>query len=313
MRCLSDAAIRKGVPLAAAVQNQREAFVALEQRVVQVPERVIATTSHGTTLFKPFLNEQLFGLKVVSVRSGSVPGVIMLFDSASGLPSALMNATYLTALRTAAGSAVACDLLCERREKMTLTVFGSGLQAEMHVLTFASVRSFTRVNIVNRSAENGQRLAEKIRSELGDKVAVEVVALSESAKVRQCVAQSHCVVTATNSKEALFDGAALQRGTFVAAVGSYTTQMRELDDTLIRRATIVADDPAEVLRTSGDFVSQPPIVSSLGALLLRGNVDQFADSDVRLFKSVGTSVQDLFIASLALSLVQPDAQSIVTL
>jgi ornithine cyclodeaminase/alanine dehydrogenase-like protein (mu-crystallin family) len=111
------------------------------------------------------------------------------------------------------------------------------------------------------------------------------------------------------------------KGTFIAAIGSYTLSLRELDDVAIARSSIVADDPEEVgeiyvvpetysfdieqvLRTSGDFVSKPHIKCSLGSLLLKNNTSDFANADVILFKSIGSSVQDLFIAKLALRCVK---------
>ncbi len=319
MRCLSEEALRRHVSFAAAIESQQAAFVALQRGEVAVPERIVCATAGGPTLFKPFVTDAVMGLKVVSVRGGGVPAVTLLCDTHTGLPTALMNATYLTALRTAAGSALACRLLCEDKTGLTMTVFGAGLQAEMHARVMSTVRRFNRVVIVNRTVEKAELLAKKLRDVLENGVAVESVALGDSESVNSCVANSQCIVTATDAKCALFDGSFVRCGTFFAAVGSYSLTMRELDDVVIRRSTIVADDPAEVLRTSGDFISQPPIACSLGQLLLSSQQPQqeerkkFDGADIKLFKSIGCSVQDLFIARAALSLVPEEAASVIEL
>ena len=205
LRCLSEEAIKASISVADALASQREAFLALEGKKVVVPERIIATTSHGSSLFKPFLCDDSFGLKVVSVRDGAVPGLILLFDAVSGLPTALMSATFLTGLRTAAGSAVALDLLANKEATKTLTVFGAGLQAELHAECFAHVlKRLSQIFIVNRSQEKASLLAEKLRAKL--KISVSVVDSSNSAAVEAAVSQSQCIVTATTSNKALFNG-----------------------------------------------------------------------------------------------------------
>lgn len=210
LRCLSEDAIKACISISDAMASQREAFLALEHKKVQVPERIIASTSHGSSLFKPFLSEDAFGLKVVSVRDGSVPGLIMLFDTASGLPTALMSATYLTGLRTAAGSAVACDLLADKEKAKILTVFGAGLQAELHAECFAHVLTrLSQINIVNRSVEKARNLASKLSEKL--KVTVSVVDSSDPLAVDKAVAQSQCIVTATTSSKALFNGKSVSK------------------------------------------------------------------------------------------------------
>lgn len=307
MRVLSEAKIRAQVPIRAAIDNQRRAFRALEEGSVKVPERIIASNKFGPVLYKPFVSDDVFGLKVVSVRPSGTPGIVMLFEPDTAMPSALMNATYLTGLRTAAGSAVAFDMLGPQADGMQMTVFGAGLQAELHIRCFCAVRSFRRVAIVNRTHAKAEQLADALRSDPQlQGVLFEAV---PPERVAENLQQSSTVVTATPSREALFDSAHLRSGTFVAAVGSFTPEMRELDAGLMSRSRIVADNPEEVLRTSGDFVDGNAIQCSLGSLVVSGDVEQFAGADLILWKSIGTSIQDMFIASLALERVV-DAEEI---
>ncbi len=212
LKCLSEDSIKAAISVAEAMASQREAFVALEMKKVQIPERIIASTSHGSSLFKPFLTEDTFGLKVVSVRNGAVPGLIVLFDAVSGAPTALMSATYLTGLRTAAGSAVACDLLCSKKENVhTMTVFGAGLQAETHAICFAHVlKHLKRLYIVNRSLDKAEALAARLQEQLKH-VQVAAIDSKNLDLVGKTISQSQCIVTATTSTAPLFDGHDVQK------------------------------------------------------------------------------------------------------
>lgn len=289
----SDDDIKKNLCLADAIKSQREAFVALHQGSVQIPQRTIVRTQQGAVLFKPFVSEQDFGLKVVAAYRSGTPGVILLLDTHTGLPKAVLSATYLTALRTAAGSAVAAELLASQESKCA-TIFGAGLQAEMHILCLRVVRpTIDRFFIINRSPERARLLAEKLSN-----VNIDVI---EKPDADNCVKASDIIVTATPSQEPLFDGRVIKPGTFIAAVGSYSRQMRELDSHTVKRAKIIADSPDEVYETSGDLwnvVERNSILMSLGDLLFDQTKIKLFEfgNDVTLFKSIGNAIQDLYIA-----------------
>lgn len=299
---LSDDEIKASLSFQAAIENQRAAFLSLHHGEVEIPERTIVKTSQGAVLFKPFVSDQIFGLKVVAAYSSGTPAVILLMDTATGLPKAVLSATYLTALRTAAGSAVAADLLAVKDDNISATIFGAGLQAELHLLCLRVVRpNIKRFFIVNRTLDKAKALAER----MGDDAFA--VAREEA---NACVAKSKVIVTATASREPLFDGSCLLAGTFIAAVGSYTLAMRELDDATVRKSKIIADNPDEAYRTSGDLnnvVKREAVLMSLGDLLenRESALRSFdIELDVKLFKSIGTAVQDLFIAKAALKAVE---------
>ena len=314
MKSITEASIRSRVSLEAAIANQREAFLALHRGEVVVPERlVVDCPPHGATLFKPFSMGSSLGLKVVSVRSTGVPGVLLLFDPVSGHPSALMSATHLTGLRTAAGSALAASLLAPPRPSH-LTVFGAGLQAELHAAALLSVLpTIDSISLVGRSPAPLEALVARLRAFFPASVRVASVASSDAKGVSDAVAMADVVVTATPSREALFDGRLLKRGVLVCAVGSFSPTMRELDAACMERATCAADDPTAVMRTAGEFVGGPTRVAcSLGALLEDETMAQrvFGEADVRVYKSVGNAAQDLFIARLAMEMCAETASVI---
>jgi len=163
MLLLSEDDVRRALPMAEAIAVNEAAFEALASGDAQCPARAVLRGAHGPSLFKPALlpgaagGSEALGLKVVSVRPGNadrglptVPATIVTFDAATGLPDALVAATWLTALRTAAGSGAATKLLA-KADSAHLVVFGAGLQAEAHVSAMKVARpSLARLTIVRR-------------------------------------------------------------------------------------------------------------------------------------------------------------------
>jgi len=313
MRVISESVLRSRIPLDKAVANQRDAFrvyeVSKTSNEVVIPERLIGPTSSGVVLFKPFLSDEAFGLKVVSVRETGTPATILLFDTVSGTPTALMNATYLTALRTAAGSAVALELATDSKASHTLTVFGAGLQAELHIRCFAAIRRLGAVHLVNRNVSRAETLASRLRNDEALK-GVSIVVAASSDDVPAALQKSSLVVTATGATNSLFDGRLLQPKTFVAAVGSFQPHMRELDETVLKRAFSIADTPDGVRKTTGEFADEDiAIGASLGELVC-GEKKIPEDTDLVVFKSIGCAIQDMFIARLALECCSDSGQKV---
>ena len=187
MLILTDDEVKAAVPMDQAIEVNEAAFRSLESGAAQCPDRALLTTTGGPTLFKPACippaeagspgssgGAEALGLKVVSVREAnpelglpSVPATMVMFDAVTGLPSALLAATWLTALRTAAGSAVATRALAPEQAEL-LVVFGAGMQGDAHVDAMLSVRpSLSRVAIVNRSLPRAQELAAAVSARAG--------------------------------------------------------------------------------------------------------------------------------------------------
>lgn len=181
-----------------AVAASRKAFLSIERETSLIPKRIIVPVetnkiTHGDSLFKPGLCAEgnkgnpsvaCLGLKVVHVRKSNakltppmttVPATMTLYDVATGELTAVLSATYLTAMRTAAGSAVATGLCASTKKRQQLVVFGAGLQAFCHVLTLCSVRDISEVVVVNRSEHRAEELIDKVNRELG-------IVLQEAAK-----------------------------------------------------------------------------------------------------------------------------------
>eukprot|EP00053_Salpingoeca_punica_P019512 m.197846 g.197846 ORF g.197846 m.197846 type:complete len:425 (+) comp17671_c1_seq1:1187-2461(+) len=316
LRVISGADVERLLSVRDAIAINAEAFTAMARGECDVPARLLlAVPEHdGGTLFKPcrFSSGRGLGLKVVSVRPRNaaqqlptVPAVILLHDDATGLPLCLMEATYLTGLRTAAGSAVATDRLAAASASR-LVVFGAGLQARLHVLAIACVRPITDVTIVNRSRERAEQLVAELREALPDvsstPVTFSVLRLGEDGDgdkeaLQNAVRSADVIVTATNSSTPLFPGEWLRDGTHINAVGAYQPTTCEIDEACARRCRIILD--SEAAMSVGDIHGlRENVAGTLGQLLESPATlsAQTAALPCTLFKSVGTAAQDILTA-----------------
>ncbi|KAL6076884.1 Ornithine cyclodeaminase [Balamuthia mandrillaris] len=262
------------------------------------------------------------GLKIVSVRpknaergQPTVPATVLLLDEATGLPAAIMQATYLTAIRTAAASGAATRLLA-KSDAATLAVFGAGLQAKAHVEAMLSVRgqSLRQVYILNRTNERAQQLCDHfIRLKKETHPDIEWTAVDwQSEEQDRVVREADIIVAATNSSTPLFRGELLKEGAHINAIGSYMPSMQELDEETVKRAKVVADDRGAVLAEAGDvivpiqrgLITEEHVLGALGAALAGDIQVRTSEKDITLFKSVGSASQDIAVAQAALKAAQ---------
>ena len=344
MLILNDAEVCRVFTVEVAIESQRLAFSGTEN----VPARLILPTPSGPILFKPASVESSpsspnsavhVGLKIVSVRplnaslsppQATVPATVLLLDSSTGIVSAVIAGTALTAIRTAAGSALATSLMCRNSSPEALLVFGSGMQGEEHVKAMCFVKpSIRRVVIANRTVSNAQSLIERLQVMLPSVTSFAALSLSDSpsdvSAVSAAVRSSDVICCCTNSSVPLFSGNDLKRDCHINAVGSYTPSMQELDGNTVSRCVIVPDC-AGALSTSGDLLSAsiaPPLPKTVGG---RGSGDGRVPCDLRgllagafvdgggeqgggggeeggrmmctLFKSVGVACQDVAAATV---------------
>eukprot|EP00957_Ditylum_brightwellii_P114458 8726861-Ditylum_brightwellii.AAC.1 len=218
-----------------------------------------STTSAATTDD----NTTLMGMKLVSVRSNNpsigkplVPANIILVDASTGELNALVGGTYLTALRTAAGSAVATQLCLQQqlrqggydsseRSSHHLVIFGAGLQAKQHLQTIRAVCHVDELTIVNRTMKTAEEWKDSILSErqidsenddeppIIDRV--NIISLDDSINIKHAVGTADVICTTTNSTAPLFRGEWVKPGCHINCIGGYTPFMKEVDGTLVNR------------------------------------------------------------------------------
>lgn len=280
----------------------------------ETPLRHHHTLPHGTLLLMPAWTARHIGIKLVTVfpdnarRSlPSVLGQYMLLDGASGQPVALLDGTMLTKRRTACASGLAARYLAPASASRLLMI-GTGALAPYLVRVHAKVRPIREVAIWGRRPEAAEALARDLAvslpAALGRPVSVHAVA-----DRRAAVAAADIVSCATLSKEPLVEGDWLREGQHVDLVGAYTPDMRESDDRAVWRARVHVDTRAGALKEGGDIVQplrngtidEDDVIADLFELT-RGQQTGRLPGDaasITLFKSVGTALEDLAAAELA--------------
>ena len=269
VRILSADDVKKCITMATAIQLQRRAFLALRADSGSVtPERVLLDVpGEGITLFKPAYfdgSQKVLGAKIVSVRPknsdkhmNTVPGSIILFDAETGFTRSLMDAEYLTGLRTAAGSGVFTDMYASATAS-NMVVFGAGLQAEEHVKAVFEVRpSVKTVTFVNRTATRALDLIDRLRGAFPN-VDYGACIPGEAAKIKAALGACDIICTCTNASMPLFKYEDLEgnaRNVHVNAIGSFTPTMQELPSEMVSKAVadgVVVCDSSHALAV-GEF------------------------------------------------------------
>ena len=223
----------------------------------------------------------------------------LLLDHATGEPRALLEAGFMTALRTGATSALAARHLA-RPDSRRVACFGTGVQARQQLRCLAAVFALERVVVLGRDATRARRFAESMAEELG-------VAAEPSHDPRSAVSGADIVTCATTSPTPLFAGADLRPGTHVDAVGAFRPETREVDTETVRRARVVVDAYPAALAEAGDLliplgegaIAREHVVAELAELVAGTRRGRTNADEVTLFKSVGFALEDLATATLA--------------
>ena len=309
---LSRADLRRLVPMVDAVELMKGAFAELSAGRTASPLRTVIRVEQtpADALFMPahVPAQGALGVKVVTVTPPNparglplIQAVVFLVDPADGRPLALLEGSYLTALRTGAVSGAATDLLA-RPEASTLVAIGAGAQGVTQVAAVCAVRPIRRVIVVDVREESLGRFREAVAREWPD-VADRIETSTDAGAVRE----ADVVCTATTSRTPVFDDADLRSGTHVNAVGAYTPEMQEVPAATVARATVVVDAVEAALAEAGDLikpleqglVGREHFRRELGMVAAGTAPGRTSAEEITLFKSVGNAVQDVVVARRA--------------
>jgi ornithine cyclodeaminase len=247
-----------------------------------------------------------YGLKAICIVPGNPArgldahqGVVLLSSPRTGEPLAIVNASAVTAIRTAAVSAVATALLA-RADATELAIIGTGVQARSHLRAISAARPLTRIRVAGRDEARARRFAGEMRAH----TAVPVLACGSAA---EAVDGAGIVVTATSSAEPVLRREWLAPGAHVNAVGACVPQARELDTATMAAAALFADSRESVLAESGDFrlaeaegaIGPEHIRAEIGEVLTGRAPGRAGEDEVTVFESLGLAVEDLAAAALA--------------
>ncbi len=258
----------------------------------------------GVLLAMPsaIVQPEALGAKIVSVFRGNparglptVTSIYVLSDYQTGTPLALMDGGYLTAIRTAAGSAVATRSLA-RDDARTLGVFGTGVQARFHVETIRRVRALSEVRVSGTSSDKAAAFAAWVTHATG---------LAARAASPDETSAADIVAACTTSPSPVVVAEAVREGTHVNAVGAFTPTTRELPSALINRARVYVDTRAGALSEAGDLIVAQAdgafveLAGELGEVLLGAVYGRTSEQEVTVYKSVGAAFLDAATARLA--------------
>lgn len=243
------------------------------------------------------------GLKVGSYwpgnRSQGIPAhssSTLLLNPQTGYARALVGASHLTCLRTAAADAVAVANL-SRQDSTTLAIVGAGHQAWFELLAVREVRPIRKVFVINRSNQGAQAFSQRITNELGLEAMV--------AEKEEALPQADIIITITAARQALFSKDLVRPGTHISAMGADAAGKQELDPKLVASASLFADVRAQSISvgeyeqafTSGLITEEQ--ITTLGAVLTE-SLGRKTDQEITIFDSSGMALQDIAICSLAL-------------
>lgn len=289
---LDDAAVRRLLRLEDLLSGMRRALMDLSAGKVIQPLRTVMEipAAQGFLFIKPALTKDSLATKLITLVPGNAArglptllATIVLMDPATGEPLAVMEGTWITALRTAAVSAVGADALTPPGPKV-VAMLGSGALARSHAIAMRAVRPVTQVRVWSRDPANVARCA----AEVGG-----VACASAEAAVRG----ADIVCTVTNASEPVLQGAWLKPGAFVAAVGAPRPTWRELDDAAMKNV-VIADSRESAEAEAGDVILSGAKVHAEIGEILTGTRPRPAPGATVIFKSLGQAVEDAVAARL---------------
>lgn len=223
-------------------------------------------------------------------------GAVILHSGETGQPLAIVNAAAVTAIRTAAVSAVATKLLA-RKDATVLAILGSGVQAKSHLEAIPLVRSINEVRIFSRSRDRAKLLVGNGQPSTGIVVVVD--------DAEQAVRGADVIVTATSSREPVLKREWISPGAHINAVGSSIAAARELDGETLAAASLFVDRRESTINESGDYlfalregaIAEGHIKAEIGEILTGAAAGRKSDDEITLFKSLGLAVEDLASAA----------------
>ena len=299
---LNHADVRRLFPTNEAIEAMEGAFRALGEGRTVLPLRSIVWTPerNGAIGMMPGYVPDRLGAKVVTVFPGnhgtdldSHQGVVILCDAQNGRLLAVLDATEITALRTAAVSALATRLLA-REDAGDLAIFGSGTQARTHLAAMLAVRRIRRVRVWSRNPGNARAFADREARRHG-------VAIETAGSAEEAARGADLLCTVTSAREPFLRGEWLSSGAHVNAVGSSIASARELDAAAVALGRFLGDRRESILHESGDFllavkegaVTDDHLAGELGDVLLGRTPGRRSAEEITIFKSLGLAIEDL--------------------
>ncbi len=305
---LSRENVRKILTVEEAIPAVRKAFIQLSAGEVDVPQRMHLDIPQfeGVELIKPVYSPltKKIAIKVISLFKNNTMkklpfshALMILLDAETGIPLAILDADYLTAVRTGAASGLATDLL-SRKEACTLSLIGAGPQAAAQARAIMAVRDIAKICIYDPSKEK----ARKLGNNLSSRYAVEIIVASAVGSLHE----SDIICTATTSSVPVFLDKQISPGVHINGIGSFKPEDCEIPAETVKRSRLFVDQREACLKEAGDImiplkqgiIDEHHILAEIGEVAAGSKEGRASENDITFFKSVGNAVQDLAMADL---------------
>jgi alanine dehydrogenase len=309
MLVLSEKEVRRLIDVEELIDALERAHVQFSTGKAMMPVRQVVPLPEikgRITSMPAYLSEdRALGMKVVTFfqenPNKNLPAIlatIHLYSAATGKLEAVMDGTYITAIRTACASAVATKALANPNTPV-LGVLGAGVQADSHIRALCKVREIKSIKVYSPSGNSAQKLKEELETEI--KIRIEPVKSAE-----EVVRDADLLVTATTAKEPILNFAWIKPGAHINAVGSHRPDLREIDGATMKRAKVFVDSRDAIMAECGDVllaikegaITESHVSTEIGEVLAGIKPGRTKPEEITLYKSVGIAIQDVATAQL---------------
>ncbi len=300
--------IKDAITMLGCIELMEGLFVKLEEGIADNPLRkamILPNKNGGLLSMMPGYNSQqnIMGIKTVSVYPENADigleshqGTVTLFDSTNGIPLAIMDASQITSIRTAAVSAVATKALANKNSKV-LAIIGSGVQAASHIEAMNTILDLDEIRVWSRNKKNVEIFIKNQRKKYS-------IPFIHAHSISDALENADVVCTTTSSNEPLIFSNHLTRGMHINAVGSSVKNAREFDGNAMKLSKLYVDKIESTLNESGDFllakkegiINDKHIKGTIGEVLINNINGRESKNDITLFKSLGLAIEDISTA-----------------
>jgi len=310
MLFLSDSDVRRLLTMREAIEVVEEAFKELHAGKAIMPERTTLMLKNGSiSQMSAYLKKmniattKVFGIfpKNIKYNLPTTVATLLVYDIETGKVTVVMDAIYLTAVRTGAVSGVATKHLA-RKDSKKVGIIGCGMQGRTQLWAVTEVREIEKVYAYDKVVNARRTFAEEMSKKLG----VDIMPVDSAQKA---VKDADIIITATTSATPVVKGKWLSDGAHINAIGSYYPHARELDTETVVKSKLVVDLRKAALEEAGDVIlpikegaiTEKHIYAELGEIVTGNKPGRINDREITVFKSVGLAIQDAAVSKLIIT------------
>lgn len=307
MLFLSDNDVQRLITMREAIDAVEEAFKELYLGKAILPERTTLMLKNGSiSQMSAYLEEanvavtKVFGIfpKNAKYNLPTTVATLLVYDIETGKIAAVMDATYLTAIRTGAVSGVATKYLALKDSKK-VGIIGCGAQGKTQLWAITEVRNIEKVYAYDKIEGAKKAFSDEMSKRLG----IDIIPVDSS---KDAVKDADIIITATTSADPVVRGEWVREGTHINAIGSYYPHARELDTETIVKSKVIVDLKRAALEEAGDIIipikerviTEGHIYAELGEIVSGKKPGRTDEKEITIFKAVGLAIQDAAVAKL---------------